>query len=540
MPGRAPVPTFEKPQELAGLVPGSDRQLENLLKVILQSQEGFRDLLDSLDVVVFHLSLDGVVCVANRHMAKVLGVSFQELIGHSLAEFFAEPARSEAEKALPLFLERGAWRGTVPVRLKNSPETRHFECHLEAMREGEQITGVGGWARDITEAKQLEQQLAQKERLAAMGQMMAGVAHELNNPLTAILGISDLLRERADDEATRRQVDLILKQARRAAAIVQNLLTLSRPAAVNRPRILLGEILTRAIESQQQALRQKNIQVEWKAGENLPPIEGDSRLLEQVFANLLLNAEQAIASTRDHGTIAISLDSAGDKLRVTLSDDGPGIPPENLGKIFDPFFTTKRPGGGAGLGLTICRAVIKDHGGSIEVHSTPGAGATFRVSIPVAEESPALPETSPAQAVAAGKSGGAPAGPLAGHSILVADDEESIREIVDEGLSARGMKVESAANSEEAMALLETNTFEFALCDFHLPGIEWEKLLERVREQTGATAPRFVFMTGDLLEPAVQAAFREKGAVLIQKPFHISALATLLGEILALPASKQS
>jgi len=255
-------------------------------------------------------------------------------------------------------------------------------------------------------------------------------------------------------------------------------------------------------------------------------MEGDPKLLTQVFANIIANAEQAISSVRDHGTIKIALAMFDGKVSATFADDGPGIPPEIAGKIFDPFFTTKRPGGGTGLGLTICLAVTKEHGGVIEAKSSPGGGTAFRVILPISLEA-ASAVRGPAGAASAANSAG-----LQGHSVLVVDDEESIREIVHEGLTARGMKVEDAASSEEALAHLAEHTYDVVLCDFNMPGLTGGELFNQLRAQASAAVPLFVFMTGDLLDPSEIASFGEKGAHVLQKPFHVAALATLLSELL--------
>ncbi len=391
----------------------------------------------------------------------------------------------------------------------------------------QKISGVVSSVRDITEARTFEQQLLQKEKFASMGQMMAGAAHELNNPLTAILGVSDLLRERATDDSTRRQVEIILQQARRAAAIVQDLLVLAVPSGQKRGRVKVDEIIRKVIESHQKSLQQRNIVADVVITGNLPEVEGDPRLLTQVFANILENAEQAISSVREKGVIRISLSQAGNNLLVVFADDGPGIPQEMIDKIYDPFFTTKRPGGGSGLGLTICLGVIKDHGGRIEVQTSEGAGTTFRIFLPaILEGSTEAPNSTPARNASPVSSA------LSGRKLLIVDDEESIREIVQDGLSARGMHVECAASSEEAIALLAGNTYDVVLCDFNLPGLSGEQLFEQLRAQSERSLPRFVFITGDLLEPSTIASFAERGAHVLQKPFHISALATLLSEFL--------
>jgi PAS domain S-box-containing protein len=757
----------------------TEEQFKKLVEVISRSQTNYRELIDSLDHAVFTLSLEGEIRVANRRFMEILGISFQDLIGHGLAEFVDEPTLADARQFLSGFLQRGHWAGRIPVRLKKDAERRYYDCWLQALREDDQATSVSGWvrdvtsqheseirfselfeslregiffttpegilldanpalirmlgyqtkeelqkhnfrdlyvdpsqrdelvrqviengsvqdmdivyqrengthlhclasgfvvrdsfgrtiriqgtlvdvterieieeslhreqefvrrlvasfpdmiavldlegrftfvsprveeilgrssrelvgkylgdrihrdelpemkevfqklssgevanaqfeyrtkhadeswrtlrasasplfdasgkingvvasARDVTASKQAEKQHLQKEKLAAMGEMMAGVAHELNNPLTAILGVSDLLRERATDDSTRRQVEIVLKQARRAAGIVQNLLTFSRPSAIASKKLRPEEEIQRVIDQQEPLLRQKNVTIEFAAPLGLPAVEADPRLLQQVFLNLIANAEQAITGFRDHGTLKISIEQADGHIIFVFKDDGPGISPENMEKIFDPFFTTKRPGGGTGLGLTISIAIVKEHGGTIEVQSPAGAGAEFRVALRSSEdrvraELPAsrTPVPSPPGSAA-----------LRGHSVYVVDDEESIREIVQEGLSARGMAVEGAASSEEALPHLATHTYDFVICDFNLPGLNGEQFFERIRSRAGAATPRFVFMTGALLDPGTMSHFNEKGAALLQKPFHIAALATLLVELLQLQPAK--
>jgi PAS domain S-box-containing protein len=633
-----------------------ERQVEKLTEAIIRSQHNYRELIDNLDQALFTLSLQGEVRVANLRLAEILGVSFQDLIGHPLTDFIESPTFADAQRALAAFLQVGVWTGTLPVQLKKDRTLRYFDCWLQtAVEDG--VKSIIGWARDssehhesesklrqeqqfvkslidcfpdlivvldpdgrlkfvsrrirdilgmtpeeyvamplsqrvgpedraklskmfresiagrkapdqieiraqhvdgtwktirvaanplfdaegkivgmvssgrdVTESKLAEHQLAEKEKFAAMGQMMAGAAHELNNPLTAILGVSDLLRERASDDATRRQVDLVLQQARRAAAIVQNLLAFSRPLAQGRMKLHLDEILKEALRTEQANFEKKNISVVFRAPENLPAVDGDRKLLLQVFLNIIANAEQSISPAHEKGTLDISMAHVGDKISVTFTDDGTGIAADILGKVFDPFFTTKRPGGGSGLGLTICLAVIKEHGGIIDIESEPGEGATVQVLLPVVvetKESAAIetPAASSAPRVSAGNSA------LQGHSVLIVDDEEGIREIVQDALSARGMDVHVAASSEAALDYLSKNACELMVCDFNLPGMSGEKLFVELSRRMGSSLPRFVFMTGELVDPSVSARYAEKGARVLQKPFQISALVALLAEL---------
>lgn len=256
------------------------------------------------------------------------------------------------------------------------------------------ITGIVASAQDMTETLRIQREMAQKEKLAAMGEMMLGAAHELNNPITAILGLSDLLCEQAADETSRRRAFLVQEQARRASGVVQGLLAFSNRSSCSRAKLGLKDVMQRALCSHNTILSQKNISVKFEAREGIPLVEGDAELLVKAFSNLITNAEQSITEVRDRGNLTISMTTTNEMVVVSFADDGAGIPPENIAKIFDPFFTTRRPGG-SGLGLTICLAIIREHGGTIEVQSTPGFGATFQVLLPVAVESGSHPAAQP-------------------------------------------------------------------------------------------------------------------------------------------------
>lgn len=499
-----------------------------------QEQEFVRRLVANFPDVIAVLDRNGHYTYISQRVQEIVGRRPQDYVGEQLGArahpddqpLLADAMRkllsgekSQAQIEFRTSARDGGWR---TLRASAGP----------LFDDSGEISGIVASARDVTEAKRIEEQLAQREKFASMGQMLAGAAHELNNPLTAILGVGDLLRERATEDAPRRHAEIVLQQARRAAEIVQNLLALSRPMSQGRAEIRVSELIHQVLQLQNEGLRAKKIEVKLAIPDALPPVDGDRKLLIQAFLNIVTNAEQAISSIRDHGTLAISLSSEGQQLRVSFSDDGPGISPENNQKIFDPFFTTKRPGGGSGLGLTIALAVVKEHGGAIEVNSNQN-GTTFHVLLPIAIDDSAAARHGGRKEAYAGTEA------LRGRSVLVVDDEESIREIVQEGLSARGVKVDCAANSDEALAHLTARPYEFIVCDFNLPGVSGRELFERLRSGPDDSSSRFVFMTGDLVEPDMIAAFREKGAQILQKPFHVAALASLLASLLQpQPASK--
>ena len=245
------------------------------------------------------------------------------------------------------------------------------------------ISGVIVSVRDITIERKLEQQIVQSERLAAMGAMIGGVAHELNNPLTSILGVSELLQDTETNETSRKQLAMLQQQARRAAEIVQNLTYFARPPAPGKSRINLTEVVERTLNLHAYSLRKNSITVDFLKDPAAPYALGDPHQLMQVFLNLILNAEQAIREVRDKGTLRIRMGKGEKSVWVSFHDDGPGIAKENLASIFDPFYTTKRPGRGTGLGLSISKSVMKEHSGTVEAVNSPDGGAVFTVTLPV-------------------------------------------------------------------------------------------------------------------------------------------------------------
>jgi PAS domain S-box-containing protein len=525
--------TFGRISRLQGtLVDITERR--EMEKKLHQEQEFVRRLVANFPDLIAVFDRDGRFTYVSQSVKDVLGGAPEDYIGDTLGK---RAGRDDQQKLADMFRNViSSNQSSVQVEFR----IRHTDGSWKTLRasagplydEIGKITGVVASARDVTESKLIEERLAQREKFAAMGQMMAGAAHELNNPLTAILGVGELLHERAADETSKRQLDLVMQQARRAAGIVQNLLAFSRPSAQARSEIRLPEVVQHAVQLAQPALSRKNIAVTFEAPGALPPVLGDAKLLTQVFLNIIINAEQSISSGATAGHLKVSLAGLGDRVAVTVADDGPGISDENIGKIFDPFFTTKRPGGGSGLGLTIALAVIKEHNGSIDVESLPGSGAAFQVTLPAIGKVISNPVQNSAEKSQPG------ANALAGHTALVVDDEEGIREIVQEGLTARGMKVEAASTAEDALALLAAKHYDVVLCDFNLPKLSGEELFNRLRERPAHVLPHFVFITGELVDSERIAQLGKKGASILQKPFRVPDVARLLGNFFQSQTSK--
>ena len=352
-------------------------------KALRRQEEFQRYLLESFPDLILVIDLEGRYSFVSSRI--------RDLLGRTPADMLGKKVDDEAQEQSPEFLElyRDVTTGAKKFGFCEFG-ARHRDGSWRTMRanasplsdaEGK-ASGVIVSVRDITLERKLEQQIIQSERLAAMGQMIGGFAHELNNPLTSIMGMAELLQEGEKEEATRRQLVILQQQARRAADIVQNLMYFSRPPAPGRGPVNLSELVQRTLHLHTYSLRKNNVTVDFIPEPSLPAVLGDSHQLMQIFLNLILNAEQAMRETRDRGTLRIRLEKVNNSVVVTFQDDGPGIPPEVLPNIFDPFYTTKRPGRGTGLGLSICKAILREHGGEIEASSGPGGGAVFRVTLP--------------------------------------------------------------------------------------------------------------------------------------------------------------
>ena len=509
------------------------RQMERQLH---KEQEFARRLVDSFPDLILVVDATAHYTFVSPRCSEVLGYELAETTNMQLG------ARTHVEDLpilLALFTDILAGRqafASLEVRERHKlGDWRRIRFNFSPLAdETGKIEGVVLSGRDVTELKRLEEQLIQAEKLAAMGQMLAGVAHELNNPLTAILGVTELLREgQTDQEATKRQLEITHRQARRAARIVQNLLEFSRPASPQKKPVDLNSIIDRTIQLHEHSLRRNNVEVDFRPQPDLPGVVADANQLIQVFLNLVTNAEQAIREVRESGRIQIRLARTGSRISVTFQDDGVGIRPESVPRLFDPFYTTKRPGGGTGLGLSICLSIVREHGGTIEAEALPAGGSAFTVYLPAAPGQNARPSANLSGAVVA-------AAPnlnlLRGRSVLVLDDEESLRSLLFEGLTARELHVDCAANLEEALAYVAERSPDAILCDINLSQdggyLNGKHAAERILAAAGDRKPALIYMSGEMIE--ISDAPGNPGTPrYLQKPFRISDVLATLQEVFA-------
>jgi two-component system NtrC family sensor kinase len=369
----------------------------------------------------------------------------------------------------------------------------------------------------VDRLKSTQAQLVQSEKLSGIGEFVAGVAHELNNPLTTVMGFSELLKQADAKPEHERFLDMIHKSALRCQKIVQNLLSFARRHPPERKLSSLNELVNGAVEFLQYQLRTSNIEVTTQLAPRLPRALVDPHQVQQVFLNIINNARQAIEAHQPTGAIRISTELCGTMARVRFKDNGPGIPEANMSKVFDPFFTTKEAGKGTGLGLSLCYGIIKEHGGSIAVHSPPGQGATFVIELPLAHEANMADIASEAPRDDRRKSTEG-----RGKKVLVVDDEESILQMVRETLAQNGFEVDIARDGETALHQLEQKPYDLALCDWKMPGINGRQVYERVAATNPALAERIIFITGDVVNDTTQKFLAERKKVCLSKPFSLT------------------
>jgi len=385
-----------------------------------------------------------------------------------------------------------------------------------------------------TRMKQLQDtqaRLMQSEKMAALGELVSGVAHELNNPLTAIIGYAQLLQLRDLDDDIKMDLQRIYDGALRSSQIANDLLTFARSYKPQRSPVDVNQALQQTLSLQAYEMRIHNVKIVTDLSPDLPVTLADPNRLKQVFLNLIVNAHQAMEEREGGGILTVRTfipPDRPDTIRIEFEDDGPGIPPDIMGRIFNPFFTTKEVGKGTGLGLSICYGIITEHKGTIwaENNTERGkgaeSGATFIVEIPFVpvKKEKSRDEQAPDKATP----------DIASLRILVVDDEPDVVELISRVAEPQGHHVEKASDGIQALKLLEQTDFQIVFCDLKMPGLSGDALYERVAEEHPEMAQRFVFISGDTVNAESRAFVALTGRPLIAKPFSIADIQDILDE----------
>jgi PAS domain S-box-containing protein len=379
----------------------------------------------------------------------------------------------------------------------------------------------------LTRLRETQAQLVQAAKLGALGQLVSGVAHELNNPLSVIIGYGQLLLSRDIPANLRRPVDLMVAQGERMAKIVRNLLYFARQRPPERTQVHLQEVVEQTLALRLNQLSLYSIEVRREYTDGLPTISADGHQLQQVFLNLLLNAEQAILSAKRGGEIVIrtARGPRGDTVLAQVEDNGPGIEAADVSRVFEPFYTTKEVGQGTGLGLSVSYGIVEEHGGRLTVESRPGC-TTFSVELPVRE---ALAKASPSPPPPRMLGGGRPA--------LVVEDEPAVLELIVTLLSESGWRVDVASGGKEALDRLQEHRYELVVSDVRMPEGVGDELYRKAVELDASLAQRFLFVTGDTANPSAWHFLEEAKVPVLEKPFRAETFLEAVRAIVALTPS---
>ncbi len=386
--------------------------------------------------------------------------------------------------------------------------------------------------RDVSERRRLEDQardlyhqLLQAEKLAALGQTISGVAHELNNPLATILTWAERLSQRPVDDQTRRGLETILSESERAAKIVRNLLTFARKRHTTRAMVDVNQVVRETLALRSYEQRLSNITIVEALASGLPLVFADPHQFQQVLLNLIINAEQAMLGAHGRGTLILRTWQQVDDNAVMLevNDDGPGVPEDVQPRIFDPFFTTKEVGKGTGLGLTVAYAIIQEHGGRITVTSEAGTGASFFVALPVGD--------APIKMAAPKETGREDLG--VGSVALVVEDEAALGAAMAESLADAGFVVDRAGDGGEALLRVETRVYDLIICDLKMPRVDGMTFYRALERDHPDAARRILFVTGDVAGTEAERFLEETGCRWLAKPFRLRDLLRTAKEIVA-------
>jgi signal transduction histidine kinase/CheY-like chemotaxis protein len=487
----------------------------------------------------------------NTRFAQIAGLSPEEasacttldvLIGR-LAERAAEPenfAKRWRE------LARGAEGGSREELQLARPVPRVLERSVRPVLDqaGRRLGRVEIY-RDLTAQRVFQAKLLQTEKLAALGQMVTGIAHELSNPLTSILGYSQRLLVRKDLAGRTEEARQIYEEAERAGTILRQLLLSAREARPERKRVALNQVVQRAMDLQRFGSASEKIRIELDLDPTLPFVTGDAGQLQQVLMNLIGNARQAIVQAGRAGTIRLRTARNGDsRMVLQVIDDGPGIPQAILARIFDPFFTTKPAGVGTGLGLAIVLSVVREHGGQVSVSSPPEGGSIFTVELPVEAESSVEPgrrfldegeQALPvAQESAARKNRPqalqrvqvqpAPRSNHRGTRVLVVEDEPTVARLIADVLEDEGLHVDVLLDGREALERAGREPFDLVICDMKMPGLDGQNFYQSLSRARNPLQERFLFVTGDVIAQPTQEFLERNRLPHVAKPFRVEEL----------------
>lgn len=509
-----------------------------------RAESELRTVVEWLDQGLVLFDGEGWVRAANSRFAQVMGLAPGEMQG--LATIDALVKRLAEQTANPREFARcwreEAMRGETGARdeihlLRPAPRELERLGRPVFSQDGNRI----GWLelyRDLTPQRLFQSKLVQTEKLASLGQMVTNVAHELGSLLTSITGYAQRLLERPTGPHVRDDLNRIHHEADRASRMMRNVLLIARDTKPKRRLVNLNESVRRAIDLRRYELELDHIRVETHLAGDLPDVMGDPDQLQQVVINLVVNAEQAIEEGPGRGTIRVRTGATeGQRVRLEIADNGPGIPAAVLTRIFDPFFTTKPAGVGTGLGLSIVHSIVRQHGGRIHAESPPEGGALFVVELPGlargAHRTTERAGTSVAarQKTAPEETGSVPHAARSGR-VLVVEDEPTVARLIADVLVEEGHEVVSLLDSREALERVLRERFDLVICDVKMPGLDGRQFYESLARAASPLCNRIIFVTGDTLTPHTVEFLERNRLPYLAKPFRVEELRRTVGRIL--------
>ena len=499
---------IETLRAVAGLI-GVAIAHHRALEALRQSEHRFRGITEAHPVPVLIARIkDGGVVYASPRCAGLFGCTTDAIVGRSLGDFLGDSLHRQliggasAEQGVEGDLQQ-IGGPSVPVLMAAEP-----------IRYDEHEAVVIGFL-DLTERKSAEREilrqrerLHQTEKMSALGSLLAGIAHELNNPLSIVVGHALMLEEEGAGPASER-AGKIRAAAERCSRIVKTFLAMARQRPPEKRAVNFNEIARSSLELIAYGVRTAGIVIETDFAAGLPALHSDPDQISQVVINLLVNAQQALRDAPEPRRLRLStrFDATTGNVRFIVADNGPGVANEVRSRIFDPFFTTKPVGSGTGVGLSVCQAIVDTHGGSISFEETSGGGATFIVELPVAAAEEPRPAAPPAVAVAQRRG-----------RVLVVDDEAEIGELIADILGRDGFMVDVTSNGAEALARLGLHDYELVLSDLRMPELDGATFYRRLKSEWPLLAERLIFVTGDTLNLGAGSPVDATGRPVIEKP----------------------
>jgi len=504
-------------------------------------EEGFRHLRSiNIRPMAEQAAIEGLtdafIVVDKDNRVFYMNTSAEELTGCSLTNAYLQPLR----ELLPywpqqiLNIVQQPSRLAKEISVEDEGKRSWYEIGISPINDSVgNFMGQVLLIHDITdrikaedERRDMERKAQLASRLSTVGQMAAGICHEINNPLTVVIGYSDLLTNKDIPENIKQELGYIREGGHRVADIVRQLLAFARNMQPTRTMVDINDIVSQTLRLREHQLRIANINVLTELAPNLPHTLADPGQIQQVFLNIVLNAETEMKSAHGQGTLMVKTEWVNDTIRISFKDNGPGISTENLSNIFDPFFTTRKIGEGTGLGLSVCHGIITEHNGRIYAQSQLDNGATFIVELPIVSE-PAAAQ----MPIVADKETQQVCTRLG--SILIIDDDQLLLKFLEEFLITKGYDVDAIDNANDALKVFTSKRHNIILMDLLMPDMSGIELYQRFQRMDKSVGSRVLIITGDTLGKPTRAFLQRTGVPYIEKPFDTDALMIKLDEIMS-------